>query len=636
MENHERVERELLEQYSQVAILVECFAWLQRCDECIERLEELCRTKRPRLTVGHRQSMVARIARLAGAKTQLERRFMHVGSGYASRDERSLVCREIDAAFENRISTSAVVNVDYIEPTEWYEQYIIEPTLTSLEEFQERDSGWALSRILNLVVNVNKLNPMRAGCYFEVPREIATKRAVINVRTMDNACFAWSVVAALYPAEKHAERESSYPYYTTVLNLAGIEFLITFKDIYKFERLNAVSINVYGIENKQVLPLRLTSDKKDKHVNLLYMQDSHNDNIKHFAWIKNLSRLVSSQLSKKKNKKYFCDRCLHYFGTNEKLQSHTMDCQKINDCAIRLPSEDEKWLEFGNNKERAPFVVYADMECVLRKTEPDREDASSYAYQRHEVFSIGYMRCSYDDALSSYQFRRDKDCIAWFTRQLNDLAHRVKNIVSANVLMERLSKEQWEAYRSATRCHICEKPFASEDTRVRDHCHLIPIVFHNLSGYDAHFIIKEIATAYEGRVDVLPITKEKYIFDTKDKTENNSQRNCVKLRFIDFFKFLSTSLDKLASYLDKDKLKIIRSKFSTLSDDEFELLTRKGVFPYEYVDCAEKLQDTRLPPRESFYSSLTGDTYPRAITLTRRTYGSDSPSERSASTVIAT
>jgi len=141
----------------------------------------------------------------------------------------------------------------------------------------------------------------------------------------------------------------------------------------------------------------------------------------------------------------------------------------------------------------------------------------------------------------------------------------------------------------------------------------IPIVFHNLLGYNAHFIIKEIATAYEVRVDVLPITKEKYIFtkhvdSTKDKTENNSQRNCEKYRFIDSFKFLSTSLDKLASYLDKNKLKIIRSKFSILPDDEFELLTRKGVFPYEYVDCAEKLQDTRLPPRESFYSSLTGDT----------------------------
>ena len=74
MENHERVERELLEQCGQVATLVECFAWLQRRDECIEQLEELCRAKRPHLAVGHRQSAVARIARLADAKSQLERR----------------------------------------------------------------------------------------------------------------------------------------------------------------------------------------------------------------------------------------------------------------------------------------------------------------------------------------------------------------------------------------------------------------------------------------------------------------------------------------------------------------------------------------------------------------------------------
>jgi len=76
---------------------------------------------------------------------------------------------------------------------------------------------------------------------------------------------------------------------------------MTLKDISKFERLNAMSINVYGIENKQVVPLRPTDNKKEKH---LYLQDSQNDNL---AWIKNLSRLMSSQISGKK-KKFFYDR----------------------------------------------------------------------------------------------------------------------------------------------------------------------------------------------------------------------------------------------------------------------------------------------------------------------------------------
>ncbi|EGI63590.1 hypothetical protein G5I_08021 [Acromyrmex echinatior] len=74
-----RVERELLEQCGQVATLMECFSWLQRCDECIEQLEELCRAKRQRLTIRYRQS-----ARLAGTKLELERRFIHIDGEYAS------------------------------------------------------------------------------------------------------------------------------------------------------------------------------------------------------------------------------------------------------------------------------------------------------------------------------------------------------------------------------------------------------------------------------------------------------------------------------------------------------------------------------------------------------------------------
>jgi len=297
-----------------------------------------------------------------------------------------------------------------------------------------------------------------------------------------------------------------------------------------------------------------------------------------------------------------------------------VDCREMNDCAIRLPSDDDKWLSFSNHnrKERVPFIIYADLECILEKTDSDPRTS-----QHHRVFSIGYyVRCSYDESLSYYQFRRDKDCVTWFVDELKEFAHRVKGILSANVPMETLSSEQWDAFYNATQCHVCEKPFASDDTRVRDHCHLtgryrgpahsncnlnykdsyyIPIVFHNF--------IKKIATAYEGRVELLPLTKEKYISFTKNvQSTADNGKNSVKLRFIDSYKFLNTSLDKLASFLSKDKLKIARSEFSKLSTEEFDLLTRKGVFPYEYIDCVDKLQDTCLPPRESFYSSLTSDT----------------------------
>ncbi|XP_039303155.1 uncharacterized protein LOC120357221 [Solenopsis invicta] len=244
-----------------------------------------------------------------------------------------------------------------------------------------------------------------------------------------------------------------------------------------------------------------------------------------------------------------------------------------------------------------------------------------------------------------YCFRRDKDCVAWFAKELKNLAHVMKARIFVNVPMEQLTRQQKEAFLNATHCHICEKPFISnkclsryewlDNRRVRDHCHLtgkyrgpahnkcnlnykktyvIPVVFHNLSGYDAHFIIKEISTAFEGKIDLLPINKEKYISFTKHaaatgvETESGKVRNCIQFRFIDSYKFLSASLEKLASFLSIDQLKITRSKFSSLSNEDFKILTRKGVFPYEYVDDADKLLETHLPPRESFYSSLSGQT----------------------------
>ncbi|RLU25273.1 hypothetical protein DMN91_003366 [Ooceraea biroi] len=251
----EQSEHDLLEEANNVATLGEYFAWVQRCDECIEQLEEKSRAKR-------------------------------------------------------KIVASSPTS----DLQEWFTQHVIEPTLTTLEEFQERDSGWALSSILNLTISINKYNPLHAGCYIKLPEEITTKKAVINVHSMDNACFTWSVVAALYPAERNTERESSYPHYTTVLNLQGIEFPVTLKNIAKFERLNNISINVYTIKEKKkeeeqltIVPIRLTDEKMDKHANLLYVQDAQDNNVGHFACIKNLSRLVSSQINKKNGQKYICE-----------------------------------------------------------------------------------------------------------------------------------------------------------------------------------------------------------------------------------------------------------------------------------------------------------------------------------------
>ncbi|XP_070170724.1 uncharacterized protein [Polyergus mexicanus] len=189
--------------------------------------------------------------------------------------------------------------------------------------------------------------------------------------------------------------------------------------------------------------------------------------------------------------------------------------------------------------------------------------------------------------------------------------------------MTNLTSDEWERFVNATCCSICEKPFELGDARVRDHCHLT-------GRYRGPAHSNYVANAFPGSVEILPITKEMYISFTKnveDAWDEGRFGKRLKLRFVDSFKFLSASLEKLASYLDKSELRIARSEFSDLSDADFELLARKGVFPYEYVDDVDKLLETRLPPREAFYSSLTGDAisesdYARAI----RSYDPSEPS----------
>ena len=168
-------------------------------------------------------------------------------------------------------------------------------------------------------------------------------------------------------------------------------------------------------------------------------------------------------------------------------------------------------------------------------------------------------------------------------------------------------------------CRICRKTFTTSQKRVVDHCHLtgkvrgaahedcnlnfkdaryIPVVFHNFSQYDAHFIIREVAK-HSQRLSVIPLTAEKYISLTQYIP------NCkTNLRYIDSYRFMASSLEKLVSYLTD--YPITRKVMSHLSDEQFSALTRKGVFCDEYVTSMDKLEDTCLPPKKAFYSHLTG------------------------------
>ena len=101
-----------------------------------------------------------------------------------------------------------------------------------------------------------------------------------------------------------------------------------------------------------------------------------------------------------------------------------------------------------------------------------------------------------------------------------------------------------------------------------------------------------------------PLSHPGGIKNEKGETEVKEIKLTHIIRFIDSFKFMATSLDKLVNNLPKDDFINLSLYYS---GDKFKLLTRKGVYPYEYMDSLEKLKGNKLPPKEAFYSRLNDE-----------------------------
>ena len=185
-----------------------------------------------------------------------------------------------------------------------------------MQEFNKGESGWTLENLLNLSINFGKLNPMKAGGYIPLPDQIAKKKACINVKNEDDMCVLWAILAALYPAQKNAERTSKYSKYFDKINFKGIDFPFEIKNARKLEDQNEFSLNIYMLDKVgskyEVSPLYCTqkNDEKSQHIHLLYFQENYDKNGEeeytigrtHYVLIKDLSKLCRSQVTKHTNK----------------------------------------------------------------------------------------------------------------------------------------------------------------------------------------------------------------------------------------------------------------------------------------------------------------------------------------------
>ena len=140
------------------------------------------------------------------------------------------------------------VNLDGTDEEELYitmTEKIIEK-MAALQQATGR--GWKLHSIIRLELHTVRYNPLRGETWVPLPKELANKKAIINMQNKDNKCFLWCVLRVLNPCEKNPQRiDKKLKEKENTLNMDGIEYPVSLKDIDKFENQNpTVSITVFG------------------------------------------------------------------------------------------------------------------------------------------------------------------------------------------------------------------------------------------------------------------------------------------------------------------------------------------------------------------------------------------------------
>ena len=515
---------------------------------------------------------------------------------------------------------------------------VIRSIIEKIEVYQKNGSGWYFREIIHLEIHTADYNPMRGSSYIPLPDWIMRKKAILSIRNKDEKCFLWCVLRYLFPRDKNDFRLTDLKQKENSLNTKGIAFPVKLKDISKFEKLNPdiPGINVFSVnERNKFYPLRMAQRDPQKTIDLFLFEK---DGKYHYSLIKSFSRLFRSQITSRTNGRiHICKRCFSHFSKEELFQKHIEYCSSNEAVVVKMPPKNTN-LGFRNYFKQLPipFVVYADFECFTKSLEtckPNPAGSYTLGYQKHEPSGFCfYIKGIVPNIFKPICFTKKKESdnvaeifvskLAMVTRKLFDDFYRHPKPL-------RLTEEEQKSFKEASICHICSKEL--KDDKVRDHCHftgeyrgaahnscnlqckkplILPVIFHNLQGYDAHLFIKKLS-GLKGELNCIPSTEEKYIsFSKKIKVDEYRSRKTgemvslnFEIRFIDSFKFLQTSLANLVGNLQPDDFQNTKE----IMKDNIELLTRKGVYPYDYVSSLEKLSETQLPTKEQFYSRLNDE-----------------------------
>ena len=451
----------------------------------------------------------------------------------------------------NNLTQSEIDNVDI--------QWDLEARKQNLEM---QESGWIFRRVNSMTISYYNTGNMDGSSYVKIPLRSS---AIVNIKNDDKYCFLWSIPAKLHPCENNPNRVSKYEPYFNELNIEGFDFTNGFRcsDVCRFEKLNNLSINIYELgfdQNKhKLIPVEISKNESDKIIDLLIYKN-------HYVLNKKLNVFIG-----KHDCKYICRKCLNSYTTHSMLVKHKKLC-KENQQIKTSPNSHIYWNKYFE-KNKLYFRVYADFEADNKKEDTIIGDKTTNIYKQEPVCNGYYIKSEFKDVLKSGDHKSPlgHENVNWFVDEIVRLENKMNfwfNNTNKDIIMTEEGKQDFE---NDNICRFCEKYI--ETDKVRDHCHLtgkyrgpahsdcklkvkqkdsnfITIGLHNFSNYDCHMFFKQLVDRKKDNVkfEVIPKTDEKYI---------SVKYGCIK--FIDTYRFLSSSLDKLVQTLVDNSHKTLKN-----------------------------------------------------------------------------
>ena len=533
-------------------------------------------------------------------------------------------------------------------------------------DIEHEGSGWSFECSEAFMISITKMSSKKMGSYLEfAPRSKeqnllkAFKKYTINVRNTDindQQCVIYCIILSKFGEMIRGDKTSpdQLKPFMSLVNDTGVEYPAREKDLLTLERNNRKSLNIAinvwrYVSSQRIEPYYIskvrTKGRTECNMLLLEEVDDGGENLKqHLIHISDISALFRE--SGQMRKHTFCPSCFHFKTQSyTKMMAHWRVCTDSNYFKKIYPEPENEFLPDGHilpppnsSKSERPYLRgFFDFE-TMHSIQNDSCEKCLTRLKKLGLMGTFEIDCVHHKAQKTIrmtelpaicfnllildeeggivfeEYYQGADAAAQFSKLLFAIEDKMMKIIDTNTKMV-MTDADLKTFTAATECEECGKVFDETVPKCRDHHHFsgkfrgtlcnncnlqkknlrfIPLYCHNFSGFDSHLILRSLDID-QGRFETLSRNTEKIIMMTLGR-----------FRLIDSASFMPESLENLVNnLLDKGKDCFKQTeKISQNSKTKFELLTRKGVFPYQYLDHISKLDDEILPPRSAFYSAL--------------------------------